>query len=361
MTGYCMKVRLGQIFYGMGTNGYAVLGASPSANGLESAVETMCGMVGTPHVALDGSAVLMSHVVGDRVILARACAGALDPNGRRTLFFHAMVARVSELEASGIDAFAISDKGMFLSSLPGDAKADLELETAQVAAARTSPPFDVSFPAVFRLAKPDTPLMRAILGSRANRLTWTTFAETANPFFDLCAVDEYAALPSNRAIYDVRGLVRGASPGRAPQADLPSEGDFIEERPSGGSAVLKVSLLLNVALVAVCAFFLLRGKDGADVRQAATPAAPTVAAGRATAGAEPGEDIAALRKVLDGFARENIIADWDDVVAQSPFLQKMKDPNPGKEKQKKDFERIDANIRFVKRLFDFYSNGEQNK
>ena len=209
MTGDCMKVKFGQVFYGMGPNGYAVLAASPSANGFESAVETMCGMVGTPRVALDGSAVLMSHVVGDRVILARACAGPLDPNGRRTLFFHAMVARVSDLEASGIDAFAISGEGMFLSTLPDDAKADLELEFAQAAVAGTSPPFDVSFPAVFRLARPDTPLMRAILGPRANRLTWTTFAEMAHPFFDLCAVDEYAALPSDRAIYDARGLVRG--------------------------------------------------------------------------------------------------------------------------------------------------------
>ncbi len=349
-----MKVRFGQIFYGAGARGYAVLAASLMAKGCEDEASALCGMIGTPRMEAAGPFVLASRPFGRRVLLARACEGERDSIGRRTLFFHVLVAAAADLEESGLDAFALAEKGAFLSSLPEGAAEDADIESSSPAAAPPPPPFPVSFPATLRLEKADVALVRSILGSRANAMSWTTFAGVAHPSFDLCAVDVYSALPARTSIYDGKGLVQSASPSRRRPAESPpaSEG----EKPGKGCAafVLKASLALNVALGALAAALFLGRGDGDSARGRVEAAAPAPEQAKVEAKAAD-DGTAEMMDAIGRFSREDVIRDWDDVVAQSTYLSRMKTPKPGKELDKKIFDRISANVRFVKLLFDIES------
>ena len=356
-----MKIRLGQVFYGMGPHGYAVLGSSPLAKWAEGDVKVLCGMIGTPSVALDGSFVLASRPVGDSVLLVRACAGALDPNGRRTMLFHVLVAKGADLAAAGQDAFSISEKGLFLSSVPKGEVTDIEVETGAASPWRAMPPFDVSCPAVLRLVKPDVPLVRSLLGSRANSLTWSTFSETAQPSFDICVVDMYAALPDEKSIYDSKGLTRGASMARKPAVPVSAPtGRQPKHRHAGISTMIKFSILLNVVLAVFC-FVLLRSRKTAKPEESkihATAAVVDHSHENELVGLR--REIAAYNDLLNGFSRDNVIWNWDEVVASSAYLSMMKKPvNLAYEGETAVYGKITANINFVKSIFELHSKGEK--
>lgn len=358
-----MEIRLGQLFYGMGPHGYAVLGSSPLAKCAEGDVKVLCGMIGTPSVALDGAFVLASRPVGDSVILVRACAGALDPNGRRTMLFHALVAKGGDLAATGLDAFSISEKGLFQSSVPKGEVTDIEVESGVVSPWRTMPPFDVSCPAVLRLVKPDVPLIRSILGSRANSLTWSTFSETAQPSFDICAVDMYAALPEEKSIYNSKGLARAASRARKPDDPVSAPtGHQPKHQHAGVSTMMKFSILLNVVLAVFC-FVLLRNRktDKPEESNVQVPVA-VVDHSHDKEIVDLKREIAAYEELLDGFSRDNLVLDWDEVVSKSIYLSKMKEPvNPDFKDEQIVYDKITANIIFVKSIIELHSKGEKNK
>ena len=358
-----MKIRLGQVFYGMGPHGYAVLGSSPLAKWAESDVKFLCGMIGTPSVALDGAFVLASRPVGDNVLLVRACAGALDPNGRRTMLFHALVAKGADLAAAGLDAFSISEKGLFQASAPKGEVTDIEVESGAVSPWRAMPPFDVSCPAVLRLVKPDVPLIRSILGSRANSLTWSTFSETARPSFDICVVDVYAALPEEKSIYDRTGLMRGASKARKPvePVSAPTEPQP-KHQHAGISTMMKFSILLNVVLAVFC-FVLLRNHK-TDKPEESKVQAPVAVVDHSLDKelVDLRREIAAYNELLNGFSRDNLIWNWDEVVTNSAYLSVMKKPvNRTFEGEKAVYDKITANINFVKSIFELHSKGEKKK
>ena len=358
-----MKIRLGQVFYGMGPHGYAVLGSSPLAKWAEGDVKVLCGMIGSPSVALDGAFVLASRPVGDSVLLVRACAGALDPNGRRTMLFHALVAKGADLAAAGLDAFSISEKGLFQSSAPKGEVTDIEVESGAVSPWREKPPFDVSCPAVLRLVKSDVPLVRSILGSRANSLTWTTFSETAQPSFDICAVDMYAALPEEKSIYDSKGLMRGVSKARKPAAPVSAPaGHQSKHQHAGISPVMKLSILLNVVLAVFCVVLLRNRKsDKSEVSKSQAPVA-VVDHSHDKELVDLRREIAAYNELLNGFSRDNLFPDWDEAVAQSTYLSKMKEPvNPDFKAEQIVYDKITANIIFAKSILELHSKGEKNK
>ncbi len=358
-----MKIRLGQVFYGMGLHGYAVLGSSPLAKWAEGDVKVLCGMIGSPSVALDGAFVLASRPVGDSVLLVRACAGALDPNGRRTMLFHALVAKGADLAAAGLNAFSISEKGLFQSSAPKGEVTDIEVESGAVSPWREKPPFDVSCPAVLRLVKPDVPLIRSILGSRANSLTWSTFAETAQPSFDICAVDMYAALPEEKSIYDSKGLVRGVSKARKPAAPVSAPaGHQPKHQHAGVSPVMKFSILLNVVLAVFCVVLLRNRKtDKSEEPKSQAPVA-VVDHSHDKELVDLRREIAAYNELLNGFSRDNLICNWDEVVTNSTYLSMMKKPvNLAYEGEKAVYGKITANINFVKSIFELHSKGEKKE
>ena len=61
-----MSIRLGQVFYGTGPRGYAVLAASPLAQGCEGEVADLCGVIGSPSFEGAHSFVLASRPFGNR-------------------------------------------------------------------------------------------------------------------------------------------------------------------------------------------------------------------------------------------------------------------------------------------------------
>lgn len=115
-------MRLDQVFYGRGKDGYALLGASVPECGLTDSVENLCRSVGTPGFedASDNCPFLLQKPLGDSVLMVCGRNGACDSMGRGTLFFHALILPRDEMEERGISAFDLYDRGLFKDELPQD-------------------------------------------------------------------------------------------------------------------------------------------------------------------------------------------------------------------------------------------------
>ncbi len=365
-----MRIKLGQIFYGMGSQGYAVLACSPGAAGFEKASAGLCGMIGTPQLSTISPFVLASRPIGDAVLCARASQGQDDPNGRRTLLFHILVAQKVALKEGEIDAFSLAEVGAFSSSVPRGLLPDLEIAIPPTMAHFTSKaPFEVVFPAVLRLAKANDVLVRSILGKEVNRKTWTTLSEFAQERFDLCCVDMYAALPSGRRVYGENGLIRDAMQGTSKPQVTSSASTVERPRNSRWSAGFAISLLLNCIFALGIFFLVSQGKDRKAPRKDVCESLDNERQAfiEKTALLEKelsavGEKMKELDAIMSQLSEDSVFHDWPGVVSKVKHLDTMRTPYAGREDQRAVFDKIEANVLFVHHLFDAYTKkGEDNK
>ncbi len=255
-----MKLLLEQLFYGRGERGYGILGASPEALSFRNRVEAICGAVGTPAACYDGEPFLLSVPEGGRVIMVCGRHGAPDSMKRETLFFHALIAEKTVLAAANANAFTLFDQGAFAGRLPcGEIQAVSFI--ANPGEAESAASCRASLPCFIRSDKPAPDAVRALVGMDANELTWATFAFQPLGGFDAQVIPPRAAAPFGASEYDASGnLVRAANCAQTGK-DKPSYAQPSTRHdvalPSSmrqkTSAMLKVSLLANLFLVALCA------------------------------------------------------------------------------------------------------------
>lgn len=263
-----MKMELGQVFYGRGERGYGVLGASPAGTGVAARVAALCGEVGTPDGGYAGEPFLLSTPDGENVLMACGRRGRPDSMGRGTLFFHVLVARASDLEAAGADAFSLFAQGAFVERMPGGEVANVLLDVRSANAHTGSG--GVLLPAVIRSEKPAPETVRVLAGRRVNSLRWTACAFQPMPGFDIQVLPPRTAVPRGANEYDPEGrLVRAAAGGGA---DMRNAGNSRLVQPGGGrdgvlepaenersggkggGSMLKLSLFANVVLAVICIF-----------------------------------------------------------------------------------------------------------
>lgn len=251
-----MRVGLEQLFFGRGSRGYAVLGATPGGETFGPDVESLCEAVGSPSCASAFQPFLVSRPCRGRVIMVKASRGVPDSSGRETVFFHALVGDANELAQAHVDAFALDGRGLFADKMPS------RLERLEVSADGSlpnalAPRFMVDFPAVVLSKTPEGDLVRSLLGTASLGRAWATFAFRPLPGFDLYALDIRATRPRDAACYDVDGkLISGPSaltPGGRKEPN--------DERcdPKWKRTMLKISLVVNVVLIAVGAILLMSG------------------------------------------------------------------------------------------------------
>ena len=301
-----MKLLLEQLFYGRGERGYGILGESPGAALFRKRVEMLCGAVGTPTAGYGGEPFLISAPEGDRVVMLCGRRGTPDSMKRETLFFHALVAEKSVLAAAKADAFTLFALGAFAAALPRGEISALSIdargkESVGAASCRAQ------FPCFIRSGKPENDAVRSLVGMNANELTWASFAFQSIPGFDIQVLPPRSPAPSGANEYDESGkFVRaskaiqskpegniGEDPYARQNAEPPSP---IQQKPS---AMLKVSLLLNIVLLALCATLF-------SMRKSACPDLPSDApvATNSVSNADEGEFSADKKTAIENAAIE---------------------------------------------------------
>ena len=241
------KQMLGQIFYGRDRDGYGVLGTSPSGRPFLGAVAALCRTVGSPDRPGDVRPFLISKREGDAVLMIRACRGAVDPTGRATIFFHALIADEAALRAAGLDAFGLASAGVFLESCPSGEPSDMPFPSVRRWNIVQNEIRTVDIPATISSERPLDELVRQELGAKSIDLNWTTFSFNPLLDFDICVLSSYSPRKGagTQYAFDDAGLHR-LSP-EPVQRKTPCEAGarrFTEQK-----MLLLLSLAVNVAFI----------------------------------------------------------------------------------------------------------------
>lgn len=282
-----MQILLEQIFYGRGERGYAILGNSPGAANFTARVDYLCGAVGTPNNDYRGEPFLLSVPEKDSVIMICGRRGTPDSMGRETLFFHAIVAEKSALINAKVDAVSLFYKGAFADKMPSVDIAPLCVDVKPLENIKPQPGsvVDWTMPCVIRSEKPVLDVVRTVVGDRALELSWATFAFQSMQDFDVQVLPLRAPCLRTVDEYDTMGKhLRFGSVESEPKADKPPRRYSSEwTQPSGrqvvsetaqnqSSAMFKLSVAINIVLVAFCAVLLVSRKSVTnDSLRSATP------------------------------------------------------------------------------------------
>ncbi len=308
-----MNLSLEQVFYGRGERGYGVLGASPGGRPLAPRVEALCNAVGTPDADWDGEPFLLSVPEGGRVVMLCGRRGAPDSMGRGTLFFHALAAAKEDLAAAGADAFSLFEDGAFADRLAGGAvePARIAFEPAGDGSAGRAPDGragDAAPPRFVRSPRPAPDAVRAIVGNRANDLSWATFAFRPLDGFDVQVLPPRAAAPLSADECGADGaLLRAAGSGRAAPSSPAGRGGA--RPPAKPSAALAFSLLANLALLACCVALLVSRRGAPSGPAAGQPAAAADAAsGSVRSQPDPGREEEIRREAVEAYRADLLSA-----------------------------------------------------
>lgn len=258
-------LRLDQVFYGTSPSGYGILGTSLTDKSVAQSAINVCLAVGQNPGSGLAKPILLSRVVGDRIVMARLCNGGKDSSGRNSIFIHAFVASVQEARSTYITTFSLEDDCVFCNRMPDSPSMPVIVESRPLPEVLSSVPLEL--PAAIETSEPDTVLMRHIVAGRENELSWSTFAFDDMPGYDIICISPLASTPERRNIYDTElRLVRGATvkwdapapasppcvekPSCPPQRNpLPTEG--VRKGRNGLLVPLLLSITVNVVLLAV--------------------------------------------------------------------------------------------------------------
>jgi hypothetical protein len=371
-----MRVRLEQVFYGRGENGYAVLGASPGGRSLARRVEALCGAAGTPGGNYGGEPFLLSVPDGDWVVMLRGRRGKPDSMGRTTLFYHALAGLRTELASAHADAFALDAQGVFAERMPDGEVGVLEVE---VRPWMESPPaWTGKTPCLIRSDKPEPEAVRSAVGEHANDWAWADFAFQAMDGFVVQVLPPRTDGVRGVAEYDGTGrLLRAGRPqtgregdtaGGTGNAHMPNRGKHGMDT-GGGRAdegakktcpqakkrdrkYLFASLAANVALLLACVALLARGGT-----------APTAVDDPVIQSDEiRNEAVSRYRsKLAESFPADARITDFLTAKRSLPKVESIETDD--KYKEAKDFlRRTQAYVDFVEsRIFDNKTNPENDR
>lgn len=229
-------MKLDQIFYGNAGSGYKVLGASDAS--LADKAAEICRAVGTPDGIAELAPFLISVPVGNKLFAACCRPGRADALGRKTLFFHIIVADCAEASRAGVNAFSLWEAGRFAENFPLGGAVAFELERLGDTPA-DAPTWD-GVPARLPRSRPANDEIRKMLGSRVNACAWATFSfRNLEAPFALYAVSKHIAEPTSQA-----------SPQKSPpRVDACGNGSATDaKKSSAGTRILAVSLCVSLAL-----------------------------------------------------------------------------------------------------------------
>lgn len=254
-------MKLEQIFYGRGDHGYAILGASFPEGAIAARFKALCGKIGTPAFEReeDDCPFLLQERFGEVVLMVCGRTGSNDPLGRRTLFFHGLVAETRVAQEAGVTALTLWRAGCFTESVPPAPLSAVTFAPPSVASEGPQAPLQV--PAVIRCRRGENLKALEHVSPAALAGDWASFSW--NPlenylYYGLDASRGIVAIPSACHVYDPAGTLLRAPEGAAPPpADEkkaaephPPVPEPPEEVPVRRSLLAQLALML-VTVVAV--------------------------------------------------------------------------------------------------------------
>ena len=211
-------MKLEQAFYGRGPFGYGILGASSAEGAMNEHVATLCQSVGTPGMDGGDAPFLLQQTFGGRVYMVCGRNGAPDATGRRTLFFHALVALESATRGTGLSAADLHRKGLFAKELPDKTVSPLHVDPGVIVATSSGNTERLRLPAVIacrRSANLDVlPFLEQSGGG-----SWATFSWRPLRGFDAYGLDETISPPPGANVYDATGRLVQAAPPSPPSPE----------------------------------------------------------------------------------------------------------------------------------------------
>lgn len=330
-----------QAYYGNDLSGYHLLGNSNPA--YSAVIERICGSIGTPDGFSEVSPFLISTVSGSMLVMICGRMGALDSSNRKTMFFHALYAPLSQCESADINAFRLLRMGKFAEkpeSACGRVTMDLEADDTKP----DSPPFSWNGEKLALICKsPANARIEALLGDKTNRVSWASFTFAPLPDFKLYAISEYVSAPDDRVCRDANGkvLFQPHEQNRTPSMNRPPEKrDVVTQSPKGNHAsailgiLLAISVALNIALIVKPDLL-----SGANASRTSDPASGVQS--------QPNrKNVDPLQELRDKFPEENRI-DWEKEKADAKngfFFDRVHDE---KAREYPFFSKIEYYVHFV--------------
>lgn len=250
-----------QFFYGRGSEGYAILGASVPSCGLTDQVLELCQSVGTPGFERedDDQPFLLQKACGPNVLMACGRNGEPDSLGRKTLFFHVVAVPLSFAKEKWISAADLYRAGLFSEKCRDGKLSALPLDHVS-AASGVCETVKLKFPAVFHCRRAESLRLVKLMGGSLVCTNWTTMSWCVLKGFDWYGLDEsrsVASIPAEFAVYDgegrrLRGDDVGGNVGVASCADVRGRQALMQVQKGAGmkTCVLVgfVALLMGLGL-----------------------------------------------------------------------------------------------------------------
>ena len=208
-----------QIFYGRGPDGYAILGSSVPSCGLTDQVLELCQSVGTPGFERedDNQPFLLQKVCGANVLMVCGRNGDIDPLGRKTLFFHAVVVPATYAKEQKISAADLYRAGVFSPKCLDGKLSGLVIDgVAGEQSSGSSPRF--MFPAVFSCRRANNLALVSLLRGHLVGTNWVTMCWRVMAGFEWVGLDESwnaSSVPADYAVYDGEGKLQRAKEDRS--------------------------------------------------------------------------------------------------------------------------------------------------
>lgn len=198
-----------QVFYGRGSRDYDILGSSADA-AVSAEVARICQGMQTPRTERQGDSApfLFQRKFGDSLLMGCGRDGALDPYGRKTLFYHVLVADAGEMMRRGLSAADAYRAGVFAEAFKAGDVGDLDVDDARLAPVASAKDCALKLPAVVPCTRADSQKMLDLIGSRLASCDWITMSWGILQGFDVVGIDKscnLARVPEGVRIYTIGG------------------------------------------------------------------------------------------------------------------------------------------------------------
>lgn len=189
-------IQLDQAFFGNAQSGYRLLASTD--NRFSTDVANYCNAIGTPDGFSEIEPFLFS-VPRNNVLMMFCCQpGQPDASGRKTLFVHAIIVEREKADAFNINAYSLYEAGFFSKSLFPNCR-PIELDKALKQTVKVLSPFAWNGESLAIISgKPETELIRGLLGHSINTISWSSFSYQPLVDFRLYVISKYINRPSDR-------------------------------------------------------------------------------------------------------------------------------------------------------------------
>lgn len=326
-------VRLGQAFYGSGTNGYSVLKTTNPQ--FDNIIEKFCSAIGTPDGFSTLSPFLINYPYGDCIFMACCMPGHLDRYKRKTIFFHVVFGTAQECINANIDIFTLFEQGVFISHLPASCE-DLLLPPSTTSRQPTHAPFTWNKQRMAIVCEaPQNKLLEQLVGADAYSFAWASFAFAPLSGFKIYAISKYAAQPTDVVRCDTQGNVMNDQPRiersseRASDAAPLSSSNQEQRKPSLALyVILAASLLINAIFIYRWMNYKPEVREKEVIREIRVPGPVQTKIEVRTIPAPPVDRTKlkseVLAEIAQGFPEKYRIPDWDKTLSL-PQHQMFKD------------------------------------